>query len=119
MIKLKNILNEATEPQIKLDKFAENRGKGAGKIVDNAKDKGGLSLLTHDHFKVKLPYYKKAAAGKFDMEKSREEYVTLLDRLYKSTLDEMKIDQKTFQELMGKIEVIGELCIRNKEVNNG
>ena len=28
----------------------------------------------------------------------------------------MKIDQKTFQELVGKIEVVGELCIRNKEV---
>ena len=53
------------------------------------------------------------------MDKSREEYVTLLDQLYKSTLEEMKIDQKSFQELVGKIEVVGELCIRNKEVDNG
>ena len=117
-MKLKDILKEVQEPEVKLDKFAENRGEGAGKIVDNAKEKGGLSLLTHDHFKVKLPYYKKAASGKFNMDLFREEYITLLDRLYKSTLEEMKIDQKTFQELMGKIEVIGELCIRNKELND-
>ena len=116
MIKLKNILKEAIEPETDLNKFAEQRGKATQETVDKTKEKGGLAMLSHNHFKVKLPYYKKAAAGKFDMEKSREEYVTLLDKLYKSTLEEMKIDQKTFQELVGKIEVVGELCIRNKEV---
>jgi len=98
-----------------LKEFADKRGDGAEKIVKNAKDSGGLSMLTYNHFKVKLPYYEKAAAGKFDMDKSREEYVTLLDQLYKSTIDGMKIDQKKFQELVGKIEVIGELCIKNKD----
>ena len=115
MVKLKDILKEAINPEIKLDKFAEKRGKATQETVDKTKEKGGLAMLSHNHFKVKLPYYKKAAAGKFDMDKFREEYVTLLDQLHKSTLDEMKIDQKAFQELVGKIEVIGELCIRNKE----
>ena len=115
MIKLKNIIKEAIKPEIELDEFAEKRGKATQETVDKTKEKGGLAMLSHNNFKVKLPYYKKAAAGKFDMDKFREEYVTLLDQLYKSTLDEMKIDQKAFQELVGKIEVIGELCIRNKE----
>jgi hypothetical protein len=115
MIKLQNILKEAIDPEIELNKFAEERGKATQKTVDTTKEKGGLAMLSHNHFKVKLPYYERAAKGKFDMDKFREEYVTLLDRLYKSTLEEMKIDQKSFQELVGKIEVVGELCIRNKE----
>ncbi len=119
MVKLKDILLEAINPEVELDKFAEERGKATQETVDKTKEKGGLAMLSHNHFKVKLPYYEKAAKGKFDMDKFREEYVTLLDQLYKSTLQEMKIDQKTFQELVGKIEVVGELCIRNQEIKTG
>ncbi len=120
MIKLKHILeNKETENMDRnvseLKDFADKRGDGADEIASNAKEKGGLSMLTYNHFRVKVPYYKKAAAGKFDMGKAREEYVTLLDHLYKSTIDGMKIDQKMFQELVGKIEVLGELCIKNKD----
>ena len=53
--------------------FADTREAGAEKIADNAKKKGGLALLTWHHFKVKLPYYKKAAAGKFDLDKAKAE----------------------------------------------
>ena len=97
-----------------MEDFAEGRGKGAEKISDSAKEKGGNSMLTHHHFKVKLPYYEKAAEGKFDKEKSLKEYKKHLEELYKSTNKEMGITAVKFQELMGKIEVLGELLIENK-----
>ena len=112
MIKLKHILSENTDTEFK--GFADTRGKGAGKITDNAKEAGGLSLLTWNHFKVKLPYYEKAAKGKLNIDKAKEEYVVLLDRLYKSTKDGFKIDQTTFQKLIGEVEVLGELIIKDK-----
>ena len=55
-----------------MEKFAEGRGEGAEKIADNAKEKGGNSMLTYHHFKVKAPYYKKASDGKFDKDKFTE-----------------------------------------------
>jgi len=94
--------------------FADTREAGAEKIVDNAKEKGGLALLTWHHFKVKLPYYKKAAAGKFDLKSAKKEYKDLLEKLYLATKTDMDIDQIDFQELVGKIEVIGELIIKEE-----
>ena len=81
---------------------------GAEKIANNAHEKGGLSLLTWHHFKVKLPYYKKAAAGKLDMEAAKKEFT---DTHKKISLD---IPQIEFQKEMGRLEVLGELLIRNK-----
>ena len=52
---IKRILREIKE---KIEDFASTRGKGAEKIATNAKEKGGLALLTYEHFKVKLPYYR-------------------------------------------------------------
>ena len=118
MIKLKNIITEVTKPEVKFEKFADKRGDGAGKIVDNAKESGGLSLLTWEHFKVKLPYYEKAAKGKLEIGKAKEEYTTLLDQLQKSTTNGIQIDQIAFQKIIGKIEVLGELIIRDKETND-
>lgn len=117
MIKLKNIISEAKEPKEEkaFEEFADTRMSGAEKIVDNAKEKGGLALLTWHHFKVKLPYYEKATKGKLDLDKAQEEYITLLEQLYKSTNKSMLIEQVAFQELVGKIEVLGELLIKNKQ----
>jgi hypothetical protein len=117
MIKLSNLIKEAEETSTKEEKeFAETRLGGAEKIVDNAKEKGGLSMLTWHHFKVKLPYYEKASKGKLDMSKAKEEYAELLEKLYKSTdKGEMSISQVAFQELLGKLEVLGELLIEDKE----
>ena len=56
------------------DEFAEKRMGGASKIANGAKEKGGPSMLTYHHFIVKLPYYKEAAEGKFDMDKAKEEW---------------------------------------------
>ena len=116
MIKLKDIFIEASDTKEDKDfeNFADTRKGGAEKIVDNAKEKGGLALLTWHHFKVKLPYYEKATKGTLDLAKAREEYITLLDQLYKSTIKDMAIEQIAFQELVGKIEVLGELIIKHK-----
>jgi len=105
-------------PVEEMEEFAEGRGEGADKIADNAKEKGGNSMLTYHHFKVKAPYYKEASDGNFDKDKFTEEYKGFLEELYKSTKDGMNIDPIAFQEVMGKIEVLGELLIENKEPLN-
>lgn len=106
MIKLLDILTEVKET---FQEFAEIRGKGAAKISNNAHEKGGLSLLTWHHFKVKLPYYKKASEGKLDLEKTKQEF----EETYKKISADMS--QIEFQREMGRLEVLGELLIRNKK----
>ena len=101
-----------------MEEFAEGRGEGADKIAENAKEKGGNSMLTYHHFKVKSPYYKKASDGNFNKDKFTEEYKGFLEELSESTKDGMDIDPIAFQEVMGKIEVLGELLIENKEPLN-
>jgi hypothetical protein len=96
------------------EKFADTRMGGAKKISDTAKEKGGPSMLTYHHFIVKLPYYKKASEGKFNVEEGKKEYKELLKKLYQSTKGEMNIEQVEFQKLVGLIEVLGELIIKNK-----
>tara|TARA_R110000851_G_scaffold267570_1_gene420044 strand:- start:516 stop:866 length:351 start_codon:yes stop_codon:yes gene_type:complete len=110
---IKKILRESISEK-EMEDFAEGRGKGAEKITDSAKEKGGDSMLTYHHFKVKLPYYDKAADGKFDKDKSMKEYKRLLEKLYTSTNEGMDIKPVEFQELMGKIEVLGELMLENR-----
>lgn len=110
-------LAEAKEAEPKTDafeEFADKRLGGAEKITDNAKEKGGPSMLTYHHFHVKLPYYKKAAEGKLDLEAAEKEYKELLNQLYKATKGGMNIEQIAFQKLVGKIEVLGELLIKHK-----
>jgi hypothetical protein len=97
-----------------LQKFSENRLAGAAKISKAAKEKGGDALLTYHHFHVKLPYYQKSADGELDMESLKSEYDDLLTDLYEATRNSMNISQVKFQELVGKIEVVGELLIENK-----
>jgi hypothetical protein len=82
--------------------------KGAEKIATNAKEKGGLSMLTYNHFIVKLPYYKKAKQGDFNIEEAKKEY----DKTYKSI--SLNMTQTEFQREVGRLEVLGELIIRNK-----
>lgn len=100
--------NESVETKkSELEEFATTRYKGAEKISDNAKEKGGLALLTWNHFKVKLPYYKKAAEGKLDLDKAKKEF--------NQTLKSISLDmsQTEFQTEVGRLEVLGELLIKN------
>lgn len=108
-MKLLNILNESK----KFDEFAENRLIGATKITNNAQEKGGPSMLTYHHFKVKLPYYKKASEGKFNVEEGKVEFEKQLQKLCKLTKD-VNIDQIDFQKTIGIVEVLGELIIKDK-----
>jgi len=70
-------------------------------------------MLTYHHFVVKLPYYKKAASGKFDLEKADEELEDKIKELMKGLSGKIKLKQVEFQRLMGEIEVLGELLIKN------
>jgi hypothetical protein len=96
------------------EEFSQKRGEGASKIAESAKEKGGLSLLTYYHFVVKEPYYKKAQQGTIDLVKSKKELKQLVEELYVG-INDMSIKQIAFQKLVGKIEVLGELLIEDKE----
>jgi hypothetical protein len=96
------------------EEFSNKRGEGAAKIAENAKEKGGLSILTYYHFVVKEPYYKKAEKGTLDLVKSKKELKQLVEELYVG-INDMSIKQVAYQKLVGKIEVLGELLIENKE----
>lgn len=103
-----NKFNENSETKkSELEDFAATRYKGAEKISDTAKEKGGLALLTWNHFKVKLPYYKKAAEGKLDLDEAKKEF--------NQTLKSISLDmsQTEFQTEVGRLEVLGELLIKN------
>ena len=106
MIKLLEILKEAKET---FEEFANIRGKGAAKIAETAEKKGGLALLTWHHFKVKAPYYKKANEGKINFKEAEKEF--------KETYKKISLDmtQIEFQREVGRLEVLGELLIRNKK----
>ena len=108
-LKLSGII-ESTEAA---NDFAEKRGKGADKIANDAKEKGGLALLTYHHFKVKLPYYKKASKGELSFEQLKSEYKSKCKELHSHMENIEKMDQIKFQELVGELEVLGELLIKN------
>lgn len=108
------VINEAKKPE-SLEEFAKNRLAGASKIAQNAKEKGGDALLTYQHFKVKFPYYKKAAAGKFDLAASKKELAEHLKTIDGST-KAISLKQMEFQRIVGQIEVLGELIIKYNEI---
>ena len=108
-MKLYNLLFESKQTNDKFEEFAETRGKGAAKIASTAEEKGGLSLLTWHHFKVKASYYQKATAGKFDVDSAKKEFAETLKKI---SLDMTPIE---FQREVGRLEVLGELIIRMKK----
>jgi len=107
-MKLINLLFESKQTNDKFEEFAETRGKGAAKIASTAEEKGGLALLTWHHFKVKAPYYKRATAGKFDIDSAKNEFAETLKKI---SLDMTPIE---FQREVGRLEVLGELIIREE-----
>jgi len=109
MIKLIDILTEVKKIKETFEEFAEKRLKGAIKIADTTLKAGGLSLLTYKHYKVKLPYYKKAVEGKFNDEIAKKEFEQTLKKI---SLNMTPIE---FQREVGRLEVLGELLIRDKK----
>jgi len=106
---IRQILREESQP--KFEEFAKKRLEGATKITENAREKGGAAMLTYHHFVVKLPYYKKASEGKFDIKESKVEFKEHLDKLCGLSKD-VNMGQEEFQKLVGLIEVLGELIIK-------
>jgi len=105
-MKLFDLINESKKDSF--ETFAEKRLGGATKIADNAKEKGGPSMLTYHHFVVKLPYYKKASQGNFDLDGIKKEFNETLKKI------SMDMGQVEFQKEMGRLEVLGELIIKHK-----
>ena len=101
--------SESADAGKEFEEFADAREAGAEKIANNAHEKGGLALLTWHHFKVKLPYYKKASEGKLDIEEAKKEF----EETYKKISLEM--DQIEFQREVGRLEVLGELLIKTRK----
>lgn len=56
----------------------------------------------------------KSGPGSPEMKSLKFEYDDSLTDLYEATRNSMSITQVEFQELVGKIEVVGELLIENK-----
>ena len=102
---------DPTENIIKFEEFAEHRLDGATTITHNAEEKGGDALLTYHHFKVKLPFYEEATDGKFNPDRAQAHYEDLIEELFNRGIN---FEQIEFQEIMGKIEVLGELLIKSK-----
>lgn len=102
--------NEEEKPSSKdlFDEFADKRMGGAQKIANTAKEKGGPSMLTYHHFVVKLPYYKEASEGKFDMEDAKKEFTKTLKSI------SLNMNQTDFQTEVGRLEVLGELIIKHR-----
>jgi len=110
MVKLSElILREIKNIKETFTEFAGIRRKGAAKIAETAQQKGGLSLLTWHHFKVKDSYYKKANEGKLDVVAAVGEF----NETYKKI--SLNMSQIEFQREVGRLEVLGELLIRSKE----
>ena len=101
--------SEAADAGKEFEEFADTREAGAENIANKAHEKGGLALLTWHHFKVKLPYYKKAAEGKLDIDDAKKEF----EETYKKISLEM--DQIEFQREVGRLEVLGELLIKTRK----
>jgi len=113
LVKTDGVEFDSTEDIIKFEEFSEHRLDGATTITNNAEEKGGDALLTYHHFKVKIPYYEQAVGGKFNSKMAEAQYKDLVDELATGGLD---FEQIEFQELMGKIEVLGELLIKSKDL---
>ena len=108
MIKLIDLLKEEVVETKAFKQFADKRLSGAEKIADNAHEKGGVAMLTYHHFKVKLPYYKKAKEGKMDIDEAKKEFEKTLKKI------SLSMSPIEFQREVGRLEVLGELIIKNK-----
>ena len=92
-----------------LVQFCEDRKKGATKILNEARAKGGPAQLTAWHFAAKLPEYdaciKAIKAGK-PASHFQDQQIKLIRQLNGIR------NQRRFQEVMGQAEVYGEIFIK-------
>ena len=90
----------------KFDEFLNKRKAGAEKLAASAKAKGGYSILTAIHFAAKEKPYNDCL--KWEDKEGKEKQLSDLDSL----------TQREFQDLMGKLEVYGEVYIRATKPNS-
>lgn len=87
------------------------RKDGARKIAEEAKSKGGPSQMTAWHFYAKLPQYEQV----FSVFRNSDPVSTVRTK-FKSLVAQLSkvenMSQKEFQELMGEIEVWGEVLVQ-------
>lgn len=95
----------------KQEEFFERRASGAKKIQKAAQAKGGPSILTAYHFRAKEKPYKECLARLNDPSYAEAHADNCLDQLK----DWKKMTQKEFQEVMGRLEVYGEVFIQTAE----
>lgn len=105
----KSNVNTSTNNSDNFIEFSKKRLEGATKIAKDAKEKGGFAILTYHHFVVKLPVYKNAVEGKFDINEAKEKLQKYADEFCGGRV---QMDQIGFQRLVGLIEVYGELVIK-------
>lgn len=93
--------------------FIDSRSAGAEKIAKEASRKAGVSKLTAAHFKAKLPVYEKIKKAV-----KNDKSIVFIRKEYRKTLGELRkirSNQIKFQELCGKLEVLGEILIESKK----
>jgi hypothetical protein len=95
------------------EEFVKKRKSGAAEIAKKASSKGGASKLTAWHFEAKAGPY--AEAERAIMDGKPVSFFEKKDREAMRTLHSSGMrDQKTFQRLMGELEVWGEILLQVK-----
>jgi hypothetical protein len=96
-----------------LEEFVTKRAAGAKKISNQAKNKGGYSLLTAVHFDAKKTPY--TQASKHVNDKDSVFIKKKADACFEKLKNWDKMSQREFQWVMGQLEAYGEVYIRSLE----
>jgi len=101
----------------KFDEFLNKRKAGAEKLEAQTRKKGGYSLLTAIHYAAKEKPY--ADALKWQNKEGKEKHFKeKAEEIYKKLADLDSLTQREFQDLMGRLEVYGEVYIRATKPNS-
>jgi hypothetical protein len=101
----------------KFDEFLNKRKAGAEKLEAQTRKKGGYSLLTAIHYAAKEKPY--ADCLKWEDKKGKEKHFKeKAEEIYKKLADLDSLTQREFQDLMGRLEVYGEVYIRATKPNS-
>lgn len=111
-----HILTEAkrTSDEEIIHDFIEARRKGAKRVEEQARAKGGVAELTAIHFAAKQTPYRDALP--YADRKTRDSYYSkkVTDLLLKLK-GWQSMSQREFQVIMGKIEAWGEIALESKK----
>jgi hypothetical protein len=101
----------------KFNEFLSKRKAGAEKLGVQTRKKGGYSLLTAIHYEAKEKPY--ADCLKWENKEGKEKHFKAkAEEIYKKLADLDSLTQREFQDLMGQLEVYGEVYIRAIKPNS-